>query len=95
MLDEFCGVSLNSSDDPSWDKAIKGNDSQEWWEAGYDEMRNLERFGVVELVVADQIDPSEDIYDTMNVCKVKRGVDNAPTRKKVRTVLCGNYAATR
>ena len=68
MLDEFCGVSLDSSDDPTWERAIKGNDSQEWWEAGYDEMRNLERFGVVELVAADAIDPSEDIYDTMNVC---------------------------
>ena len=29
MLDEFCGASIDGDDDPSWDKAIKGNDSQQ------------------------------------------------------------------
>ena len=64
MLDEFCGASLDGNDDPTWDQAIKGNDSQLWWDSGYEELANLDRFDVIDPVAADAIGDDEDIYDT-------------------------------
>jgi len=51
---------------------------------------NLERFGVFLLVPADSVPADEDIFDTMLLCKVKRGKNNVCLKKKVRCVLCGN-----
>ena len=90
MLDEFCGASLDANDDPTWEQAIKGNDSQQWWDSGYEELANLDRFDVIDPIAADAIGDDEDIYDTMAVCKIKRGADNVKTRVKTRFVLCGN-----
>ena len=68
----------------------KSNESKQWWDEGWAEIDNLDRFGVIKRVPVDSIEHDEDIYDTMNICKVKRGADNAITRRKVRTVLYGN-----
>jgi hypothetical protein len=90
VLDECVLTSLTSEDDPSWEQAFKGNDSQEWAAAADGECDNLERFGVFLLVPADSVPADEDIFDTMLLCKVKRGKDNVCLKKKVRCVLCGN-----
>ena len=45
---------------------------------------------MIDPIAADAIGDDEDIYDTMAVCKIKRGADNVKTRVKTRFVLCGN-----
>lgn len=90
MLDECILTSLTSDDDPSWEQASSGNESQSWFDAAYGEKDNLERFGVFILIAADKVPPDEDIFDTMLLCKVKRGKANCVVKNKVRCVLCGN-----
>ena len=68
--------------------ASSGNGSQSWFDAA--EKDNLERFGVFILIAADKVPPDEDIFDTMLLCKVKRGKADCVVKNKVRCVLCGN-----
>ena len=44
-------TSLTSDDDPPWEQASKGNDSQSWFDAADGEKDNLERFGVFPVVL--------------------------------------------
>lgn len=90
LLEECVLTSLSSDDDPSWEQASSGNDSQSWFDAADGEKNNLERFGVFALVAADSVPSDEDIFDTMLLCKVKRGEGNCFVKNKVRCVLCGN-----
>ena len=90
VLEECVLTSLTSDDDPPWEQASKGNDSQSWFDAADGEKDNLERFGVFLLVPADSVPADEDIFDTMLLCKVKRGQANCVVKNKVRCVLCGN-----
>ena len=90
MLEECVLTSLTSEDDPAWEKASAGNDSQEWHDAADGEYDNLCRFDVFRLVPADEVPSDEDIFDSMLLCRVKRGQDNCVVKKKVRCVLCGN-----
>ena len=90
VLEEECLTSLTEDDDPTWESAIKGNDSQKWFGAADTEDDNLQRFGVYQCVPADEVPGDEDIFDTMLLCKRKRGTGNVVTKYKVRCVLCGN-----
>ena len=90
VMDECVLTSLTEDDDPTWDAAIKGNESQKWENAAWAEDDNLSRFGVYVLVAADLVPYDEDIFDTMLLCKKKRGVNNTLLKCKVRCVLCGN-----
>ncbi len=92
LYDDPEGVytSLEDGDDPSWEQAYNGNESQGWCDSADGEYDNLNRFGVIELWPADKVPLDEDIYDTMLVCKIKRGQENKVLKKKVRCVLCGN-----
>ena len=83
-------VSLEADDDPSYHSAMNGPDRQKWYDAREDEIGALHRLGVVEAVPADSVPPGADIYDTMLLCKKKRGKDNVVTKCKMRCVLCGN-----
>ena len=65
-------------------------DSQQWYSAADNEDDNLQRFGVYQCVPADEVPGDEDIFDTMLLCKRKRGTGNVVTKHKVRCVLCGN-----
>ena len=76
VLEECVLTSLTADDDPTWEQASKGNDSQSWFDAADGEKDNLERFGVFVLVPADSVPADEDIFDTMLLCKTKRGQDN-------------------
>ena len=89
-MDEFVGTSVEEGDDPSWEQAIRGNDSQKWYRAADDEHDNLVRFQVFEPWAADCVLCDEDIFDCMLVCKRKRGKDNEVIKHKIRCVLCGN-----
>ena len=91
MLDEFCGVSLDNEDDPTWDQAIKGNESQKWWDAGYEELANLDRFDVIEPIAADQVGDDEDIYDTM-LCEKSNVVS---TMSKLVTRSVSSFVETK
>ena len=90
VLDECVLTSLTEDDDPPWEQAIKCNDRQEWFAAADQELDNLERFDVFVLVPADEVPANEDIFDSMLLCKKKRGQDNVCIKRKVRCVLCGN-----
>ena len=90
VLDECILTSLTEDDDPPWEQAIKCNDRQEWYAAADQELDNLERFDVFVLVPADEVPANEDIFDSMLLCKKKRGQDNVCIKRKVRCVLCGN-----
>lgn len=90
VLEDCVLTSLTEEDDPHWSQAIRGNDSKEWYAAADGEYDNLERFGVFELWPADKVPLDEDIFDTMLLCKLKRGADNQALKRKIRCVLCGN-----
>ena len=90
VLEKCVLTSLTSEDDPAWEQASTGNDSQEWYDAADSEYDNLCRFEVFRLVPADEVPSDEDIFDSMLLCKMKRGQDNCVVKKKVRCVLCGN-----
>ena len=87
LFDEMVCTSLDDDDDPSWEQAIRGNESQQWYAAADVEYDNLSRFEVFELWPADKVPLDEDIFDTMFVCKRKRGRDNKITKHKIRNVL--------
>ena len=63
---------------------------QSWYAAADSEYDSLQRFRVFELWPADRVPSDEDIFDTMLLCKRKRGKDNIVLKHKVRCVLCGN-----
>ena len=65
VLEECELTSLTSEDDPAWEKASAGNDSQEWHDAADGEYDNLCRFEVFRLVPADEVPSDEDIFDSM------------------------------
>ena len=90
VMDEEVLTSLNEDDDPQWEAAVRGNESQKWYDAADNENENLKRFGVYEKIPADQVPADEDIFDTMLLCRRKRGENNEVTKHKVRCVLCGN-----
>jgi hypothetical protein len=90
LEDDVICTSLHDGDDPHWEQAVRGNDSQQWYKAADAEYDNLERFGVFQLVAADKVPSDEDIFDSMLVCKRKRGQNNDVLKFKVRCVLCGN-----
>ena len=83
-------TSLEVSDDPSYHQAMRGPDRLRWYDARDDELGALVKLGVVEAVPADSVPVDADIYDTMMLCKKKRGQDNVVTKFKMRCVLCGN-----
>ena len=84
-------ASFSAEDDPTYDQAMKSNERDQWEDARHAEINNLNHFGVIgEKIPADKVPPDCDIYDTMMVCKRKRGKDNVVTRHKMRCVLCGN-----
>ena len=83
-------VSLEADDDPSYHAAMNGPDRQMWYDAREDEIGALHRLGVVENIPADSVPSDADIYDTMLLCKKKRGKDNIVLKGKMRCVLCGN-----
>ena len=83
-------TSLEDGDDPTWECAIRSNEAAEWYKAADVEYDTLERFEVFELWPADKVPKDEDIFDTMLVCKKKRGKGNVVLKYKVRCVLCGN-----
>ena len=90
LIEEDVPTSLEENDDPSLEGALSGPEREEWCDAAWSEYDNLMRFNVIQLVPADCVPDEEDIYDTMAVCKQKRGANNVKTKKKVRCVLCGN-----
>jgi hypothetical protein len=70
---------------------MKSPDRQHWEDARIDELKNLDDFEVIkEKIPADKVPVDCDIYDTMMVCKRKRGKGMVVTRHKMRCVLCGN-----
>ena len=88
--DSFIYTSLEAGDDPTWAQAVKGPERQKWMDAKEDEMSALRNLGVIILTPADAVPVGEDIYDTMLLCKKKRGELNCVLKHKVRAVLCGN-----
>lgn len=90
-IDQTVFVSMDASDDPTWEQAKRGNERQQWDDARIEELENLERFKVIkEKIPADKVPWDCDIYDTMKVLKRKRGAKNKVLRYKIRVVLCGN-----
>ena len=65
VLEECVLTSLTSEDDPTWERASAGNDSQGWYDAADGEHDNLNRFEVFRLVPADEVPGDEDIFDSM------------------------------
>ena len=53
-------------------------------------MRNLDDFGVRQLIAADKVPRECDIYGTKLVCKRKRGKNNEHDKHKIRCVMLGN-----
>ena len=88
--DSFIYTSLEAGDDPTWAQAVKGPERQKWMDAKEDEMGALRDLGVIILTPADAVPVGEDIYDTMLLCKRKRGELSCILKHKVRAVLCGN-----
>ena len=72
VLEECVLTSLTSKDDPAWEQASAGNDSQEWYDAADGEYDNLCRF---------EVPSDEDIFDSMLLCRVKRGQDNCVEKR--------------
>ena len=89
-VDSCVFTSLESGDDPSYAQAMKGPERQQWIDAKEDELSALRGLGVIKLVPADSVPEDEDIYDTMALCKKKRGYLNTLIKHKIRIVLCGN-----
>ena len=81
VLEKCVLTSLTSEDDPAWEQASAGNDSQEWYDAADSEYDNLCRFEVFRLVPADEVPSDEDIFDSMLLCRVKRGQDNCVEKR--------------
>ena len=55
MFDEFSGASVDVDDDPSYEQAVKGNDSQKWADAREEDIDNLRRFNVIQEIPADEV----------------------------------------
>ena len=88
----YCDVltSLEAADDPSYHQAMRGEDRLHWYDAREDELGALKNLGVIVLTPADAVPSGTDIYDTMMLCKRKRGADNKVTKHKMSCLLCGN-----
>ena len=83
-------TSLDADDDPTYEQAMASNDRPHWIDARDQEMRNLDDFGVRQLIAADKVPRECDIYGTKLVCKRKRGKNNDLDKHKIRCVMLGN-----
>ena len=89
-VDSHIYTSLESGDDPTYAQAMRGPERKQWVDAREDEMNALRDLGVIVLTPADAVPLDEDIYDTMALCKRKRGELSVLLKHKLRIVLCGN-----
>ena len=83
-------TSMDVGDDPSYEQAMRSNDRPHWIDARDQEMRNLDDFGVRQLIAADKVPVECDIFGTKLVCKHKRGKGGAHDKFKIRCVMLGN-----
>ena len=82
-------TSMDANDDPSYEQAMRSNDRPHWIDVRDQEMRNLEDFGVRQLIAADKVPTECDIFGTKLVCKHKRGKGGAQAKFKIRCVIDG------
>jgi hypothetical protein len=81
---------ITETDDPTYEQAMASNVRPHWIDARDQEMRNLDDFGVRQLIAADKVPRECDIYGTKLVCRRKRGRNNEHDKYKVRCVMLGN-----
>lgn len=80
-VDHSVMASFDDDDSPSYNKAKKSNERQQWEDAFHSEVKNLERFKVIgRKVPADEVPLDRDIYDIVIVCKRKRGSGKLATQ---------------
>ena len=97
-VDSHIYTSLESGDDPTYAQAMRGPERQQWVDAREDEMNALRDLGVIVLTPADAVPLDEDIYDTMALCKRKRGELSPQTQAAHCAVWqpsCGGHCTPR
>jgi hypothetical protein len=88
VVSDLSSVQLPEGDDPSLQDALKGPNSDMWWDAIYQEYSSLLANGTWEEV---QYERGMNILPCKWVLKAKRDAMGNLERFKARLVVCGNY----